>query len=281
MWIYKDIQIQANMEKEEKKPEVTAVEVTTVQPVEATTASERLKSFMKSKNPDKEWDDDEAYYSDVVAFAEDADKQLAGYATANETIKSVGKDYPEIFAIIEDIADGKSFEEALAANIDIEELIPTEDEPNYEKYTQARDARKKKKAEAEAYRQKFEENIAKSHDVVQAFFDEKGMDEETANEFGAYIDGVMGEYLDGIITKDMLDMFYNARNYDADVAEARTAGEVAGRNAKIDAEREKKATATDGMPTPGTSAGKEAQQEPESNDFISGILAKTNARRNW
>lgn len=281
MWFYNDIQIQANMEKEEKKPEVTAVEVTTVQPVEATTASERLKSFMKSKNPDKEWDDDEAYYSDVVAFAEDADKQLAGYATANETIKSVGKDYPEIFAIIEDIADGKSFEEALAANIDIEELIPTDDEPNYEKYTQARDARKQKKAEAEAYRQKFEENIAKSHDVVQAFFDEKGMDEETANEFGEYIDGVMAEYLDGVITKEMLDMFYNARNYDADVAEARTAGEVAGRNAKIDAEREKKSTATDGMPTPGTSAGKEIQQEPEEKDFISGILAKTNARRNW
>ena len=269
------------MEKEEKKPEVAAVEVTTVEPVEVSTASDRLKALMQGKHPDKEWGDDEAYYSDVVAYVEDADKKLNGYTKANETITSVGKDYPEIFAIIEDIADGKSFEEALAANIDIEELIPTEDEPNYEKYSQARDARKQKRAEAEAYRQKLEKNIADSKGVVEAFFAEKGMDEEAANEFGDYINGVMGEYLDGVITKEMLDMFYNARNYDADVAEARTAGEVAGRNAKIDAEREKKSTATDGMPTPGTSAGKEVQPEPEEKDFISGILAKTNARRNW
>ena len=281
MWFKQDIQKQLNMEKEEKKPEVAAIEVTTVEPVEESTASDRLKAFMKGKHPDKEWEDDETYYGDVVAYAEDADKKLDGYAKANETIKSVGKDYPEIFAIIEDIADGKSFEEALAANIDIEELIPTEDEPNYEKYSQARDARKQKRAEAEAYRQKLEENIANSKGVVEAFFAEKGMDEATANEFGDYIDGVMGEYLDGVITKEMLDMFYNARNYDADVAEARTAGEVAGRNAKIDAEREKKSAATDGLPTAGTSAGKEVQAEPESNDFISGILAKTNARRNW
>lgn len=276
-----DIQIQADMEKEEKKPEVAAIEVTTVEPVEASTASDRLKAFMKGKHPDKEWDDDEAYYNDVVNYAEDADKKLAGYATANETIKAVGKDYPEIFAIIEDIADGKSFEEALAANIDIEELIPTEDEPNYEKYSQARDARKQKQAEAEAYRQKLEDNISKSKGVVEAFFAEKGMDEDAANEFGDYIDGVMGEYLDGIISKEMLEIFYNARNYDADVAEARTAGEVAGRNAKIDAEREKKSAETDGLPSAGTSAGKEAQPEPEEKDFISGILAKTNARRNW
>lgn len=269
------------MKKDEMKPEVAAVEVTTVQPVEASTASERLKAFMKSKHPDKEWEDDEAYYSDVAAYAEDADKKLTGYETANETIKSVGKDYPEIFAIIEDIADGKSFEEALAANIDIEELIPTENEPNYEKYTQARDARKKKREEAEAYSRKLKENIAKSKGTVEAFFEEKGMDEKSANEFGDYIDGVMGEYLDGIISKEMLEMFYNARNYDNDVAEARTAGEVAGRNAKIDAERQKKATATDGLPTAGTSAGKEEQPEVVEDDFISGILKRTNARRNW
>lgn len=268
------------MKKEEKKPEVAAVEVTTVSEVEPTSA-ERLKSLMKSKYPDKEWDDDEAYYGDIVAYAEDADKKLAGYATANETIKSVGNEYPEIFAIIEDIADGKSFEEALASNIDIEELIPTEGEPNYEQYTQARDARKAKKAEAEAYRKTLEENIAKSRPVVTEFFAQHEMGEDEAEEFGKWVDGVMSDYLDGIITEEFLQMFYNARHYNTDVAEARVAGEVAGRNAKIDAERETKAAATDGLPSAGSSAGKEAPEQEEPNDFISGILAKTNARRNW
>lgn len=269
------------MEKEEKKPKVTAVEVATVSEVEPMPASERLRAFMKSKNPDKEWDDDEAYYNDVVAYAEDADKKLSGYATANETIKSVGKDYPEIFAIIEDIADGKSFEEALATNIDIEELIPTEDEPNYEKYVQARDARRQKRAEAEAYRKTLEDNISKSNSVVQEFFAEHDMSEDEAKEFGEYVDGVMSNYLDGIITPEMLAMFYNARNYTADVAEARVAGEIAGRNAKIDAERERVSNATDGMPSPGTSAGTETPAQEEPKDFISRVLSETNARRNW
>lgn len=274
------------MKKEGEKPEVTSVEVTKVAPVTASGAatvpgSDRLHSFMQGRYPDKTWADDDEFYSNVADYLEDSGRRISEYENADTQILNIAKEYPEILSIIKDIVDGKSFEEALARNIDIEELIPREGEPDFAKYDNARKERKARRAEAEAYRAKLDKNMEKSREVLKSYFEEHGMSDEEALAFSEYIDNIVSAYLDRAITPEILDIFNHARNYDKDMAEARTAGEAVGRNAKIDAEREKRDGATDGLPGAGSSAGTLDTETPKEKNFIDNVLEQTSRRRNW
>ena len=82
------------------------------------------------------------------------------------------------------------------------------------------------------------------------------------------------------MTVDVLNMFRNAMNYKKDVADAREVGKVEGMNAKIDAERQHKQKATDGLPAPGSSTGQIAPPAPaEPGDILDEILARSERRR--
>ena len=91
----------------------------------------------------------------------------------------------------------------------------------------------------------------------------------------------MEAYLDGRLTVDVLNMFRNAMNYSKDVADAREVGKVEGMNANIDAERQRRQEATDGLPGPGSSTGRIAPPAPaEPGDMIDEILKRNERRYN-
>jgi hypothetical protein len=126
-------------------------------------------------------------------------------------------------------------------------------------------------------RKEFDTNLEASREVIKEYFEEKGLTDENAEDYASFIDNHIAEYNRGIVTKEFLDLFYKARNYAKDVIEAEEQGAIKGKNAKVDAEREKRAAETDGMPVGGSSIGVK-EDVPEEDDLFAEI--SRNSRRN-
>lgn len=254
--------------------ETTEVE-TTETPIESEGA-ETLRAFVETTYG-KTFESDADFEAFVKEKLTESEESLSGYKDADGKIMEILDEYPELYAVVQDLIDGKPIEVALASNIDLEDITPLPDEDMYKQYEDAKNTRKERKAKVEAYRKEFDTNMEASRETIKEYFEEKAMTDEDATDYATFIDNHIAEYNRGIVTKEFLDLFYKARNYAKDVIEAEEQGAIKGKNAKVDAEREKRATETDGMPVGGSSIGVK-EDVPEENDLFAEI--SRNSRRN-
>ena len=259
----------------EEVTETTEVE-TTETPIEVEGAEDTLRSFVETTYG-KTFESDADYEAFVKEKLTENEESLSGYKEADSKIMEILDDYPELYAVIQDLMDGKPIEVALAANIDIEDITPLPDEEMFKQYEDAKNTRKERKTKVENYRKEFDANMEASRETIKEYFEEKAMSDDDATDYATFIDNHIAEYNRGIVTKEFLDLFYKARNYAKDVIEAEEQGAIKGKNAKVDAEREKRAAETDGMPKGGSSLGvKEAMPEDEDDVFS---FVRKNSRR--
>lgn len=279
-------------DKEQQVPETdiseaaatAAKEADEATPVPATERpAGRVRAFMLAKFPDRPWEDDAELENGVADWLEEADKSLADYRTADEKIRSIAEKYPEIMAIADDLAKnpGMPLGVAIRRNIDEDELEVGEDDPGFEQLRKSREERASRRKAREEYQQQLDRNLEASREIVEKYLADNEMSEEEAAALGKYVDDIMEAYLDGRLTVDVLNMFRNAMNYSKDVADAREIGKVEGMNANIDAERQRRQEATDGLPGPGSSTGQIAPPAPaEPSDMIDEILKRNERRYN-
>ena len=279
-------------DKEQQVPETdiseaaatAAKEADEATPVPATKRpAGRVRAFMLAKFPDRPWEDDAELENGVADWLEEADKSLADYRTADEKIRSIAEKYPEIMAIADDLAKnpGMPLGVAIRRNIDEDELEVGEDDPGFEQLRKSREERASRRKAREEYQQQLDRNLEASREIVEKYLADNEMSEEEAAALGKYVDDIMEAYLDGRLTVDVLNMFRNAMNYSKDVADAREVGKVEGLNANIDAERQRRQEATDGLPGPGSSTGQIAPPAPaEPSDMIDEILKRNERRYN-
>ena len=279
-------------DKEQQVPEADILEAAATAAKEADEATPvpaterpagRVRAFMLAKFPDRPWEDDAELENGVADWLEEADKSLADYRTADEKIRSIAEKYPEIMAIADDLAKnpGMPLGVAIRRNIDEDELEVGEDDPGFEQLRKSREERASRRKAREEYQQQLDRNLEASREIVEKYLADNEMSEEEAAALGKYVDDIMEAYLDGRLTVDVLNMFRNAMNYSKDVADAREVGKVEGMNANIDAERQRRQEATDGLPGPGSSTGQIAPPAPaEPSDMIDEILKRNERRYN-
>lgn len=279
-------------DKEQQVPETDILEAAATAAKEADEATPvpaterpagRVRAFMLAKFPDRPWEDDAELENGVADWLEEADKSLADYRTADEKIRSIAEKYPEIMAIADDLAKnpGMPLGVAIRRNIDEDELEVGEDDPGFEQLRKSREERASRRKAREEYQQQLDRNLEASREIVEKYLADNEMSEEEAAALGKYADDIMEAYLDGRLTVDVLNMFRNAMNYSKDVADAREVGKVEGMNANIDAERQRRQEATDGLPGPGSSTGQIAPPAPaEPSDMIDEILKRNERRYN-
>lgn len=279
-------------DKEQQVPETDILEAAATAAKEADEATPvpaterpagRVRAFMLAKFPDRPWEDDAELENGVADWLEEADKSLADYRTADEKIRSIAEKYPEIMAIADDLAKnpGMPLGVAIRRNIDEDELEVGEDDPGFEQLRKSWEERASRRKAREEYQQQLDRNLEASREIVEKYLADNEMSEEEAAALGKYVDDIMEAYLDGRLTVDVLNMFRNAMNYSKDVADAREVGKVEGMNANIDAERQRRQEATDGLPGPGSSTGQIAPPAPaEPSDMIDEILKRNERRYN-
>lgn len=257
--------------------EVGAVEPAAAEPSPAQvkgTAPAAIDSLraMISEKFGKQFNKDEEMYAWIH-------EQLLQMSDTDGVVGDILTEYPELYAVIQDLQEGKPFEVALAANIDIDSLKPLEGEEMYADYEAARNARKERKARSEEHRATFEKNWEDSNKVIHDFFEEVAFDEQQTNNFLAKMDEMLANYVNGVVTREFLDVFYRAMNYEQAMESAREAGAIDAKNARIDAERERAEAETDGLPRGGSAVGVTMPEEIEDDDIFGEV--KRRSRKNW
>ena len=277
------------MAKDEKEKALVEETVTTevTEPTEAaeenaTPTVSRVKHYWSQKYPDKTYETDEEFDGMLADHLESSDSRMKELEGAEETFRSVAINHPELLDIVEDLADDPemTLAEAMYNNLGEDEFLPEEGSPDFERMRNARKDRKAKEAEAEAYRKQLAENLKTSEETIQKYFEENDVSEEEQKAIGEFIDDLLAGLVENRITADTMAAFRRARNYERDMAEAEAVGEIKGKNAKIDAERQRKQEETDGLPAPGSAAGVSVKP-PVEKDFLDELIDRGNARSNW
>lgn len=249
---------------------------------EAAPVASRVKTYWAKKFPGKAYETDEEFDGLLADHLEASDARMQQLEGAEQTFRSVAINHPELLDMVEDLAEDPemTLAEALYKNVDEEEFLPEEGSPDFERMRQARQSRKTHEAEAAEYRKKLAENLATSEGVIKKYFEENEVSEEEQKAIGEFIDELLGGVVENRITADTMAAFRRARNYERDVAEAEAVGQIKGKNAKVDAERQRKKEETDGLPAPGSAAGVTATP-PVKKDFMDELIERSNARNDW
>lgn len=256
-------------------PEVTVTEEsTTVSP------TSRTREWMQKKYADKSWDDDSLLDEDVALHLEEADKRIADYEEGDAVIGDILERNPEFGLVINDMSKGMPFRVALRRHLgDLLADEPVEGDPDWEAYRKASDdflAEKRKTDEEIATRTA---NIAKSDEDLMAFMDAQGWNEQEQGDFVEFLRTSLRTLGMGEISPQFLAMMRDAFMHDQDVEEAKEAGAIEARNAKITAKRIKADTETDGIPVGGGSSPVVEEENYEDDSAIGGILRNYERRR--
>lgn len=266
---------------EEQAVEAMAPEQTVITETETITPTSRSKEWMKTKYPDSEWADDDAYENALADHLASTDADLEGYKAGDEALASIMERDPDFARVMSAVRDGMPFGVALRTYMgDLSQFEPAEDEPDFEAYRKASDeyvANKKKADEEIAERNA---NLEAFGGTWDAFVQEKALTPEQEDAFKTEMLRVFSDIGKGNISRDSLNILYDGLMHDADVAEAHEEGAIQAKNEKISAKRIKEASQTDGLPNGGGSdPAMNEDVEPEEDDIFAEI-ANYKKRRN-
>ena len=209
---------------------------------------EQFGERLKTKYPDREFADDEALFGQIDDDYAEYDKQLGEYKDREARLTDLFEQNPKAAQFITDMAKGNDPWVAVLERMGIDGITDIINNPEKkEEYAEAN----KKFVESVAKNKELEDeyniNIEESMAMLQQMQQERGLSDEQIDAAIELIDRITHEQIVGKYTPETIEMALKAINHDAEVANARTEGEVAGRNAKID-EKLRKPQSGDGVP---------------------------------
>jgi hypothetical protein len=142
---------------------------------------------------------------------------------------------------------------ALAHNVDLEEIMPIEGEPDYEEFAKNKEERKAKKAADKEREDLLRTNAEKSAEEILDYLGKKGWTEEQKDNFDKWFNDLVARLSENRLGKDEMDIFVKGYEYDEAVARAEENGKVAGRNEKIETKRKVQEN-VDELPEGGTTS---------------------------
>lgn len=215
--------------------------------------------------------EDELY--DKVGSDYDSEKSYANNARElRKQLKEASLADPDIAKFMESVAAGQSVSEAAKS---IPEDMPDADREAYNEM----EAEGQRRADAAVESmQKLSDNLDNSSNVLREYFKENNVsDEEAAELTNAFIGQIATPIAEGQLTKEALEIIAKGLCYDKHKVKWEESGRVAGRNEKIEAERQRFEESTDGLPdgeaASGIQNGKVVENNPDA-DWIRAINEK-------
>lgn len=228
----------------------------------------RLRKGLMSKYPDFNAQTDEEWSAKEDEYYGEVEDELNTFKAAEAELGDVVKANPELANVLNDMAVNKMpFRAALAKYFSQEELIPVDGDDDYEAYEKSYNERLEKSKAREAKDQEMLANETQSLDAIDAFAQENGLDEDGKTQLIEYINTFFLDMLNKKISPEMISMFHNAINYNDDVAAAKEAGEIKGRNAKIEAQIQEEQDREKGDGIPEVSKGAEVEEDVKNEEY--------------
>lgn len=203
---------------------------------------------LKKKYPDREFADDEALFGQINDDYDEYDNQLGQYKERENRLTDLFSKDPRSAQFITDMAKGNDPWLAVIERLGIDGITDLINDPGKQaEYAEANKKYVERLAKEKSLEEEYQKNFSESMSLLEKIQQERQLGDETIDAAMDLIMRITNEAILGKFTEETIGMALNAVNHDADITNARTEGEVAGRNAKID-EKLRKSQGGDGMP---------------------------------
>lgn len=218
-------------------------------PTVAKSRREEYVARLKKKYPDREYADDEALFGQAGEDYDAYDEQIGQYRERERRLTDLFTKDPRSAQFITDMAKGKDPWLAVIERLGIDGVTDLINDPSKQKaYAEANKQYVERLAKERSLEAEYKKNFAASMDMLEKLQADRGIGDATIDAAMNLIMQMANEAILGKFTEQTVLMALNAVTHDADLANARTEGEVAGRNAKID-EQLRKPKGGDGQPS--------------------------------
>lgn len=206
---------------------------------------------LKAKYPDIDFNDEEAMFGRIDDDFASHEEELGKYKKRESELAGlVGKD-PRAAQFLSDMASGKDPWLAVLERLGIDGVSDLINNPEkQEEYAEANRNYVERVAKEKSLEEEYQANFGESLKMLEQMQTERGLDDATIDAAMDLIMKITFEAIIGKFTPETVEMALKAINHDAEVEAARSEGEVAGKNAKID-ETLRKPKAGDGLPAIG------------------------------
>lgn len=220
-----------------------------IQNQEVTNYGDQLRSRMQSKYPDRDFGGQVGqegqggtgnleqavieYLDEMEGQVNDLTAQQDTYRQNTDRLTALFNNSPRSMVFLNTLASTGNPSEAIykAYGKEAYDAFRDGDASEFIANIEAEDA--KMRAENEQLEAEKAANLKASFADLDAWGDEKGLDEDGKVQVFMRFYDILSDALMGKYSRDLFEMGWKADNYDADVENARREGEVTGRNAKI------------------------------------------------
>ena len=205
-----------------------------------------------AKYPDLDLNDEEVLYGRIGDDYDDSEKRLGEYAVREKRMEDMLLKDPKSAQFLSDMAAGKDPWIAVVERLGVDGITDLLNDPEKKaEYEEANRARAERVAREKEIYAEYERNIGESRKMREQLDGQYG--EETVDAALGVIDEMAKDYIMGKVTPESFDMALKVVRREADLKNAHSEGEIAGRNAKIE-ERLRNMEGGDGLPVMGGSS---------------------------
>lgn len=188
---------------------------------------------LRKKYPDKKFEDDEEIYGQISDDYDQYERDIDGYKKNEKSLSDMFAADPKSAQFLADMHNGQDPVLGLVKNFGMEIKDVLDNPKMQEKIAEANKEYVERVAKSKQLDEEYEKNMDATLETLRQFQEERGMTDEEIDEVANAVltvvkDGVMGKF-----SRETLELFVNAINHDADVANAGEEGRIAGRNDKI------------------------------------------------
>lgn len=202
---------------------------------------------MRGKYPDRQFDDDEALFSQINDDYDDYDKRIGEYQGREEAMSNLFTSDPRSAKFLTDWREGKDPALALIDMYGPEFAEDMKDPAKREAVAKASKEFAERVAKEKDYKKQYDANIQETRETVEKLQQDENIPDEQIDAAMDFLLNIMRDGILGKFSADSIHMALKAINHDEDVIDAANEGEVRGRNAKIQ-EKLRQSKRGDGMP---------------------------------
>lgn len=244
---------------------------TTPQPQETPLGLTPVRQRLRQRYPDQTPGDPDAWEQIYNRYMDETDAEIGHYKQAECRLDELCQVYPEFAGVVREMLVGQlPFRAAIAKVFSLEDLIPQEGEEDYDAYHAAYGERLARVQKHDGQSREIENNETQSLQTIDRFCGQKGLTDEEKESLIAIINDHFTELLYKRVSPGMLEGFLKQMSFDTAVSEAAKAGEIRGRNEKIEAKRmqERAFVAGDGLPGVGGGGAVTPADFPRRRNFF-------------
>lgn len=200
---------------------------------------DKMKHRLSSRYPDRAFmgedgsDDTDAIYSSADEMISEYEAREAEYNEHSKKLTDLFASDPRAASAFLAWANGKDLMEQLIEDYGDDFIEALQSPDGKDKFIDAHKKHIAKLAAAKAADEEANKNFSKSMEDLIAFQSEHNLSDEEAIAVFDAVRKIGEDMIMGIYSPESYLMAYNAMNHDKDVANARTEGEIEGRNTKI------------------------------------------------